>query len=147
MEAAHFEPREILRGVAHGNLEIVRSMYDAWNEGDIDAFLARMDPGIKIDYRAGIFPGIDDTYEGHDGALRYWGDLREPWSSLRLEVEEIRERDDKVATLFTFEGKGREGIVVRRRLGNVMTLRDGMVVRFDAYGDPRAALEAAGLSE
>jgi hypothetical protein len=52
-----------------------------------------------------------------------------------------------VATVFAFEGEGREGIVVRRRLGNVLTITDGLVSRLDAYGDPSSALEAAGLRE
>jgi hypothetical protein len=44
-------------------------------------------------------------------------------------------------------GKGREGIVVRRRAAAVVTLADGLVSRFDAYADPGEALEAAGLRE
>ena len=65
------------------NVEMVRSMYDAWNEGDIDAVLGHMDTSIRIDYAGGAFPGMDDRYEGHEGARRYWRDLLEPWASLR----------------------------------------------------------------
>jgi len=106
-----------------------------------------MHPEIKINYTAGAFPGIDETYEGHEGAKKYWRDLREPWRSLTMRVEALHETGYKVVTVFAFEGEGREGIVVRRRLGNVLTITDGLVSRLDAYGNPSAALKAAGLSE
>ena len=129
------------------NAEIVRGVYEAWNLGDLEAALALMHPEIRIDYTAGAFPGLDEAYEGHEGAKRYWRDLRGPWSSLKLHVETLEGTGDRVATVFTFEGEGRDGIVVRRRLGNVLTITDGLVSRLDAYGDPVAALEAAGLRE
>ena len=129
------------------NVEIVRSMFEAWNRGDIEGVLAAMDPAIKIDYTAGAFPGLDDSYDGHDRARQYWRDLREPWISLKAEIERMSENEGKVAVVFTFEGKGRDGIVVHRRLGSVSTLTNGLVSRFDAYADPDAALEAAGLRE
>lgn len=129
------------------NVEIVRRSYDAWNRGDLDALLALMHPNVRIDYTAGVFPGMDDAYEGHEGARKYWRDLLGPWRSLDIEVEKLEGSGNKVVTVFTFEGEGRDGIVVRRRLGNVLTLTDGLVSRLDAYGDPSEALEAAALSE
>ena len=129
------------------NLEIVRGVYEAWNRGDLEATLGLMHPEIRIDYTAGAFPGLDETYEGHEGARKYWRDLRGPWSSLKLDVETLHGAGDRVATVFTFEGEGRDGIVVRRRLGNVLTVTDGLVTRFDAHEDPSAALEAVGLRE
>jgi ketosteroid isomerase-like protein len=132
--------------VSEENVEVVRSLYASWNAGDLDGLLAVMDPGIKIDYTGGAFPGVDEIYEGLEGARKYWEDLREPWQSLELEVEEVRASGDKVATVFTFEGKGREDIVVRRQLGNVITVTNGRVSRLDAYAEAAAALKAAGLS-
>ena len=127
--------------------ELALALYDGWNRGDLETVLGLMDPEIKIDYSAGAFPGLDEAYHGHEGARKYWQDLREPWSSLNLQVDEIRAEGDTVVTAFTFEGAGRDGIVVRRRLGNVLTITDGLISRLDAYADPRGAVEAAGLSK
>jgi ketosteroid isomerase-like protein len=127
--------------------ENVRLLYEAWNRGDLDAALEVMHSEIKINYTAGAFPGIDEIYEGHEGARKYWRDLRDPWRSLKMHVETLHRTGNRVVTVFTFEGEGRDGIVVRRRLGNVLVITDGLVSRLDAYGDPIAALEAAGLSE
>ena len=129
------------------NVEVVRQSYEAWNRGDLEALLDLMHPAVQIDYTAGAFPGIDETYEGHEGARKYWRDLRDPWSSLTLHVEKLHGTGDTVVTVFTFAGQGRDGIVVRRRLGNVIGITDGLVSRMEAYGDPSKALEAAGLSE
>lgn len=49
------------------NVEIVRRLYEAWNQGDLDSILLVMHPEIEIDYKAGAFPGVDDAYTGHDG--------------------------------------------------------------------------------
>ena len=129
------------------NVEVVRSIFDAWNRGDPDGLLEYMYPAVKIDYTAGALLGTDDSYEGHEGARKFWRDLTEPWSSLNLEIKQVRENEDKVAVAFTFEGTGREGIVVQRQAGGVYTFTDGLVSRFEAYADPAEALEAAGLSE
>jgi ketosteroid isomerase-like protein len=128
------------------NVEVARRLLEAWNAGDLQTVLALMHPDVKIDYSAGA-PGLAESYTGHDGIRRYWRDLRGPWTSLTIDPEEMRESGDNVVTVFTFEGHGREGIVVRRRLANVVTVIGGLVTRLDAYGDPSAALEAAGLSE
>jgi ketosteroid isomerase-like protein len=127
--------------------EVVLALYDAWNRGELETVLGLMHPEIKTDYSAGAFPGLDEAYDGHEGARKNWRDLREPWSSLSLQVDEIRGDGDTVVTLFTFEGAGREGIVVRRQLGNVLTISDGLISRLDACANPRSAVEAAGLAE
>jgi ketosteroid isomerase-like protein len=45
-------------------------------------------------------------------------------------------------------GRGRaSGLEVEGRWGYVVTVRDGKIERVEAYRDPRAALDAAGVSE
>jgi ketosteroid isomerase-like protein len=39
------------------------------------------------------------------------------------------------------------GIEGNRRIWNVVTVTDGKITRTESYSDPRAALEAVGLSE
>jgi ketosteroid isomerase-like protein len=129
------------------NLARARSAYEAWNSADLEALLKLAHPDIEVDYTAGVFPGIDQTYRGHEGVRRFWHELRGPWNSISITSMDVRGRGNKVAAVFTFEGQGREGIVVRREVANVMTFTDGLVSRIEAYGDPGAALEAAGLSE
>ena len=50
--------------------------------------------------------------------------------------------------LFSVERfKGRDGFELEAPFGSVFTLRDGKIVRWEAFWDRQKALEAAGLSE
>jgi ketosteroid isomerase-like protein len=88
---------------AQENVEIARGVYEAWNRGDLEAALDLMHPEIKIDYTAGVFPGLDETYEGHEGARKV---LARPARSVEFPQGACGDaaRDgDTVATVFTFE--------------------------------------------
>jgi uncharacterized protein len=128
------------------NVEIVRRGYAAWSDDDMDTMLALLDPDIEF-VSSGLFPGLAPVYRGHSGWQDLWRDLREPWESLRIVLDELREGGERVVTLFTFVAIGRDGLEVRRQFGNVWTFRDGLAVRIQAYADWSEALEAAGLSE
>lgn len=126
------------------NLERVQRGYSAWNQGDMHAMLALMGPDFEY-LTSGLFPGIAPIYRGHQGWRDFWRDFREIWETLRIELDETRDAGDRVVALFTFHARGRDGLEVRRRFGNVWTFRDGLVVRIHAYADWSEALEAAGV--
>jgi ketosteroid isomerase-like protein len=73
-----------------------------------------------------------------------------PWGrSLKLEPERFIDVDDERVVVFmrgTAVGEG-SGVPVERRTADVITIRDGVVVRLKVYPDRTEALEAAGLSE
>jgi hypothetical protein len=73
-----------------------------------------------------------------------------PWGrSLKLEPERFVDVDDeRVLVLMrgTAEGES-SGVRVERRTAHEITIRNGVVVRLKVYGNPKEALEAAGLSE
>ena len=70
------------------------------------------------------------------------------FDELRVEVERLFERDDRVLAFIKTVGRGHtSGVEVDIRIGHVWTIRDGLVVRGDGYGDRTRALQAAGLSE
>ncbi len=132
--------------MAQKNVEIVRQAIAAWNDGDLDAILAMLHRDFE--YRpSGLFPGFAPVYRGQDGWKEFWGDFRGTWESIRIAVDELREADQRVVILFTFDARGRDGLEVLRQFGNVWTLRDGLVERIEAYANWAEALEAAGLSE
>ena len=130
--------------MAEANVERALLGYEAWGRDDLEGLLALCHPEIEF-HTAGVFPGLDPVYWGHAGLRRYWEDFRGPWESLRMDVEEIRESGDRVIALFNFEAFGRGGMRVRRKAANVITYRDGLVVRVDAHGEWIEALAAAGL--
>ncbi len=128
------------------NVEVVRRMYDAYNQGDMDAMLAGLSDDIEY-VSTGAFPGLEPVYEGHEGWQRFWREFRGTWNSLTIRLDELHDCGDRVATIFTFDARGRDGVRVTRQFGNVFTLRSGRVCRIEAFGDAAEALEAVGLRE
>ena len=64
------------------------------------------------------------------------------------EVDEVLDWGDRVLVVTTHRGKGRaSGVPVESQTAQVMTLRDGKIVRQDFFSSKAEALEAAGLSE
>jgi ketosteroid isomerase-like protein len=128
------------------NVELVRRAIEAWNRGDLDAILATLHPDLEY-VTTGVFPDLDPVYHGHDGFRRFWQDFREIWESLSIEIHELRDCGERVLLLMTFNGRGRDGVEVRRQVASVVAFRDGLDVRHENYGDWTTALEAVGLSE
>ena len=60
-------------------------------------------------------------------------------------VEALRDNGDIVVALIRFQALGRGGVRVDQQDGHVLTFRGSRVTRFEAFPDPKEALEAAGL--
>src|SRR4051794_25994090 len=85
-------------------------------------------------------------YKGHDGVRRFMSDMDEDWAEREIEVDEIRDLDDSILVLGHFRAKGRSGVELRQPLAWRSRLRDGMLVRMQAYSDVSVALNELGLS-
>ena len=83
---------------------------------------------------------------GVEGFLAAWQDWAGPYSSLRVEVEEIREIGDKLLTLVRQVGvpKGTTTEIADSSAA-VWTLADGKLVRVEFHLDVEAAKRSAGL--
>jgi ketosteroid isomerase-like protein len=68
------------------------------------------------------------------------------WETTLAEVTEI-DRERVLAVLPTKYRGRRSGAESEQQLAAVLTVRQGKVVRTEAFGSPEEALEAAGLSE
>jgi ketosteroid isomerase-like protein len=128
------------------NVEVVRQGYAAWNRGDMDAMLAIFDTDFEY-VSSGLFPGLAPVYRGHQGWRDFWRDFRGAWETLRIDEDELHAANERVAALFTFSARGRDGLEVKRQFANVWTFREGLVVRIEAYPAWTEALEAVGLRE
>jgi uncharacterized protein len=130
-------------------VERVRWGYEAWNRRDFDQILEFADPEIDWTFAEGFarLPGVDPAYHGHEGVRRFWETFIEPWEQITIEVEELRDSFDCVVAFIRFRAVGREGLKVDAPFAHVFTFRESRVIRFEAFDDRAAALEAAGLSE
>ena len=85
---------------------------------------------------------------GRDEVRTLAEQFHEAWEEHRSEPEEVRAvGPDKVLLLSVERFKGRDGIELGAPFAGVFTLRDGKIVRWQAFWDRRTALEAVGLAE
>src|SRR5919197_1215551 len=126
------------------NVEIVRAIYEAWAKHGLEAGLRYLDPDVEWDMsRRLVDPGV---YRGPEGVRRYVRGVREAYSGMGYELEEVLDAGDKVVALLVFRGEGRaSGAAVQARIANLWTLRDRKVIRMQYFGDREEALAAAGL--
>ena len=140
------------------NVELVLSLYEA---PDVDyAQVVRDDslwngqaetlgPVVHADFECVMYTfGGEKRYAGLDGLRAFLLDWTAPWATYRLENEKAIDLGERVLMLNRDRGL-REGSTqeVKGRIAAVFTIRDGKVVRIDAYTTYAEALEAVGLSE
>jgi uncharacterized protein len=125
------------------NVELVRQGYDAFNRGDVDAVLELFDPAIEIGLLADSAMAGD--FRGHDGFRAMLAENNEMFAGYRNEPEEIVEAsEESIVVVIRSAARGRvSGAEVEGRLAHLWTLRDGKVIRFQAYPTREAALDAA----
>jgi ketosteroid isomerase-like protein len=131
--------------MARDNMDTVRALVETAG-GRLDAGLEFFAPEIEL-HLTGVFPDLDPVYRGHGGVREFVALFNAPWEELTVEVERFVDLGDQVLTLSYFDGKARDGMEVRRPLAHLWTLREGRIIRMNAFQDHHQALEAVGLSE
>jgi ketosteroid isomerase-like protein len=133
------------------NVEIVRRSLDAYNGGDLNAFLACLHPDVLWEENHPVFGfvGLDPVYEGHEGVRRWWDATREPWTAVEAEIHEMTPAgDDTLVIRVTLHGTGAgSGVVVKLPFFHVFDFSGGRIARRRLYPERLEALEAVGLSE
>jgi ketosteroid isomerase-like protein len=124
------------------DLELVRSAYEAFARADTDAlrnrFLApdvewHTPPEIPFE---GPHRGVDDVC----GLIEEW---IAPFDRFTTVLEEVIDAGNRVIVRHRMCGKGREsGVDVDMTVSQVVTVRDGKVIRMDDFWTREEALEA-----
>jgi len=134
--------------MSSANLELVRSIYTAWERGDWSS-AAWADP--EIEYAMADGPSAE-TRIGLAGMSQLFADWLSAWDGWTVTAEGYRELDgDRVLVLFTFDARGRaSGIEVGQMAGargaTVFQVRDGKVVKVAQYFDRAHAFADLGLT-
>jgi ketosteroid isomerase-like protein len=128
------------------NVELLRRTIEVFNRGDRAAVLAYFAPEAEW-HTSGEFAD-QGVYRGHAGIERLFAELEEDIEELRFSVSEIRDLGDRVFAAGKTKGRGKRSKAdFEQPFWYVVTIRDGLTVRVEAYVDPAQALEAAGLEE
>jgi ketosteroid isomerase-like protein len=128
------------------NVERIREAYRRVNEGGFAAIVDLIDPRFEMDAPQGV-----ESSQAHDkeGLREWFWKMGEIWEELRFDPKEMIELDEErvLAVAHTWARASGSRIEISQDLTHVWTLRDGRVVRLNAYSTKAEALEAVGLPE
>lgn len=125
--------------MSEASLEVLRSAYDAFRDGDLERVLEALDRDVEWDASAAL--AHRGVYTGRQGAQRYLEGMSSAWEDFRLEAQEFLH---SVGGLYMVTGRihGRErdtGEVVEAPFVHVVKLRRSKVARLNIFVDRAAA--------
>jgi ketosteroid isomerase-like protein len=128
------------------NVELVPRVFEATNRRDWDTVLAGYSADTEWDDR-----NLRPEGAVHQGIAAMTAEMRSwfgTWSNYGQEVEQVRDAGEHVVVVAREYGTGKgSGATMDQRVGIVITVRSGLIVRTKLYREPTEALEAVGLSE
>ncbi len=128
------------------NIGIARRLYEAWNRHDLAASLEILDPSVVIDRSESLADAR--IYRGHAEAEEFWNQWIDTWECFSWEIDEYVDAGENVVVLGRFHGRGTtSGADVEANVSQLLTFRDGLLVRAKLFQSSSEALEAAGLWE
>jgi ketosteroid isomerase-like protein len=134
--------------MAPANLELVRSIFGAWERGDFSSTEWAY-PDIEFVLADGPDPG---RWTGVAAMAGAWRDLTSAWEGLRAEADEYRELDDERVLVLLHHSSGRgktSGVELRRvqeKGADVFHISGGKVTRLVIYLERDRALADLGLA-
>jgi ketosteroid isomerase-like protein len=128
--------------------EVAREAWDAWQRGDVDRVFEVFDPAIEWDTTHFEPWPEDELYQGQAEVRHFLEQWLASWKGYEAGVADFIEAGDRVVALCWQRGVGvGSGVPVDQEWAQVLTVRDGKVVRVDNYSVPAEAFEAVGLEE
>ena len=129
------------------NSELILAGYEAWNRGDVDAYLETLHPDARL-HASGIWPDFDPIYSGHERIAEFWRQMHEAWEVFDIDVEQIDEEGDCFTTAVRFRGKGVDsGVEVEMRFAHGLRIRDGLLAEIFSRRTVEEAREALRLDQ
>jgi ketosteroid isomerase-like protein len=128
------------------NVEVVRSIYEAFNRRDWDAVFRDTAPDVELTTPPG--GPNSGTYRGREECEGYLRELITPFEASALQPEEFFERGDQVAVVYKVRARPKgSSAEIEIRNGALWTIQGGKAVSLRFFSKPKEALEAAGLRE
>jgi ketosteroid isomerase-like protein len=129
------------------NVDLVRRLYDDLAQGKFRGHTDLFDPDIELQRSWGT-PRSPDVWRGLEAFAQGMREYIEAFRDLRVEGEEFIDLGDRVLVHTRHRGLGKgSGIPYEKEITDVVTVRDGLIVRWATYWNRAEALEAVGLRE
>ena len=85
-----------------------------------------------------------DSYRGYNGVRRFWIEFLSTWEEYVAEPEELFDRGNQVVATMRISGRTHD-LAIKETWSALYTLRNGRILRSEAFTSRDGALEAAGL--
>jgi ketosteroid isomerase-like protein len=126
---------------ADPDVALIQAAYAAYARGDIEQVTAALHPQVEW-IEPAEFPG-GGRRVGPAAVAEYLRASRSAWAELSSSATVYRRGRDVVA-LHHVQGRLADGAQHEMTVADVFTVRDGQVVRMQAYADPAELDQAAG---
>jgi ketosteroid isomerase-like protein len=126
------------------NLELIRAGFAAHNRGDLDALTQVYDPDVVFETL------LLGTHHGNEAIRLIYEENQKTLSGYTVDPIELIDAGDQVVAVAQVNGVGPASQIAmedRDRFAFLFTIKNGRVVREQAFRNREEALEAAGLSE
>lgn len=130
------------------NVDLVRSIYEAFAAGDVPGVVARMSPDMVWN-EAENFPYADgNPYRGPEAILGgVFARLGSEWDGFAASPEEFLDAGDTVVVLGRYRGTCKAtGRSMDAQLAHVWRVADGKATRFQQYTDTLQAARVTGAA-
>jgi ketosteroid isomerase-like protein len=129
--------------VSQEDLDGVRAAWDAISANDFERFIEAVDPDVE--FTSLVAEADAAVYRGHEGVRKWWNSVRETFPNFWADDIELRELDDQILAQIRLCGTV-QGMKLDQTIWQVLTVKDGKVVRWNVFRTEAEALEGARLS-
>lgn len=128
--------------MALNDVEIVRAMIDAFQEGDAEGALSCYSEDVVFQ------PLVAGPYHGRAGVAEQMIVWMEEFDDYWFESEKLIDAGEKVVLLWRHGGKGKtSGVATEDAAATLFTVRDGLISHARVFAGRDEALAAAGVAE
>jgi ketosteroid isomerase-like protein len=129
--------------LTQGNIALVRSAYQAFNDQDAEALKSL----AAADFVLEASPATDGVqHHGPEAFEEIFEAIRDRWADFRLDPLEFYEAGDRVLVLGTLVARGHSRKPFASVAGQVWTVKDGKLASMQAFLSSEEAMQAAGLT-
>ena|SRR5437870_4754744 len=129
------------------NHEVITRMYSAWNSGNMDALTDVFDAEVEVRPALSTFLA-SSVYRGREGVAAWYAETFEPWVEMTVEPKRFLDAGERTVVVVGLHARVSGGEVdLEGEIAQVITIRDGRIVKLDGYDEPEAALNAVGVEQ
>ena len=126
----------------HEQVAAVRSIYQAFDRGDIPYILEQLDPDVEWHTNKSV-PFSNGFHRGRDEVAQFFAGIAEYIADPSVETHEFIAAEDRVIVLLSFRGRGvRTDASFEAAEAHVWKLATGKVVEHKAYADTATIVQA-----